>query len=113
MATTMPWGYSCPPCVELFSVHTFSIRYGATVVPIDLHLTHIVHGKSSFNVIFLHNTIVSQVSAHGHLNITRDFGPHGDINSISLYRNCYIDPLKCEWALARDTTVLSDEMLQS
>ena len=33
-----------------------------------------------------------------------------DINSIHLYRSCYIDPLKChwvltlEWALAQDTT---------
>ena len=52
------------------------------------------------------NTIVSR------LNVTRDFGLHGrlhtlDINSIHLYRSCYIDPLKCgTWALAWDTTVL-------
>ena len=34
MAITMPWGYSCLPCVELFSTLTFSIRYVATAVPI-------------------------------------------------------------------------------
>ena len=52
------------------------------------------------------NTVVSRVSAHEHLSITRGFGPHG------LYRSCYIDPFKCstwaltrEWALAWDTMV--------
>ena len=51
-------------------------------------------------------TVVSWVSAHGHLSITRDFGPHGCLPGIRLYRNCYIFPLKWgTWALARDTTV--------
>ena len=50
---------------------------------------------------------VSWVSAHGHLNITHNFGP------IRLYRSCYSGPLKFgtwaltqEWALAQDTTVV-------
>ena len=47
---------------------------------------------------FNHNTVVSQVSAHGRLNIHCDFGPDGClpgiIISIRLYRSCYIDPLK-------------------
>ena len=53
------------------------------------------------------------MSAHGHLNITRDFGLHAwsltrDITSIPLYRSCYIDPLKrATWALTLDTTVIS------
>ena len=59
-------------------------------------------------------TVVSWVSTHGHLNIhDRDFGLHGNIISIHLYRSCYIDPLKWgtwaltrEWALARDTMVI-------
>ena len=66
------------------------------------------------------STVVSRVSAHGHLNITRNFGPRRhltwDITSIHLYRSCYIDPLKWaiwtltrEWAFARDTTVHNDD----
>lgn len=65
MAITMPWGYSCLPCVELFSTLTFSIRYTATAVP-----THLLHENqwcvcmhtncvmqlASFTVTFLHNT---------------------------------------------------------
>ena len=43
-------------------------------------------------------TEVSQVIAHGHLNVTYDFGPHGCLPGIwfpCLFRNCYIVPLKC------------------
>ena len=59
-------------------------------------------------------TVVSQVNAHGRLNITRNFGPHGCLPGIKIQdRSCYSGPLKCgiwvltqEWALAQDTTVL-------
>ena len=52
-------------------------------------------------------TVVTQVSAHGCLDITCDFGSHGCLPGMRLYRSCYIDPLKYgTWALARDTTVL-------
>ena len=33
-------------------------------------------------------TIVSRVSAHGHLNITRDFGPHGRLPGIKIPYVC-------------------------
>ena len=60
------------------------------------------------------STVVSQVSAHGRLNITRDFGSHGCLPGIKIpYRSCYIGPLKCgtwvltrKWVLAQDTTVV-------
>ena len=51
-------------------------------------------------------TVVSQVSAHGHLDINRNFGLHAwgltqDINSTYLYRS-YIDPLRCyTWAVTQ------------
>lgn len=60
-------------------------------------------------------TVVSRVSVHGCLNITRDFDPHGHLPGIKIPYVCYSDPLKCstwvltrEWELARDTTVLPD-----
>ena len=31
-------------------------------------------------------TVVSQVSAHGRLNIPRDFGPHGHLPGIKMIR---------------------------
>ena len=61
--------------------------------------------------------VVSWISAHGHLNITRYFGPHAWVLSrdINFYRSCYInDLLKCDtwvliqkWALAQDTVVVA------
>ena len=44
-------------------------------------------------------TVVSRVSAHGCLNITRDFGSHGHLLTrdqipIRLYISCYSGPLK-------------------
>ena len=67
-----------------------------------------------YSVVTFTTTVMSWVSAHGRLNITCDFRPAWvliitqDINSIRLYRSCYIDPLKCgTWVLARDTTVHS------
>ena len=63
-------------------------------------------------------TVVSQVSAHGHLHNNNSWFlaawalTQGQ-NSICLYRSCYSVPLKCgswaltrEWALAQDTTVI-------
>ena len=57
-------------------------------------------------------TIVSWISTHGRLNITRNFGPHGRLFRIKLPH--IQGPLKCgtymgtyirEWALAKDTMV--------
>jgi hypothetical protein len=36
--------------------------------------------------------------------------PRRYISSIHLYRSCYINPLKWEWALSRDTTVVFMDM---
>ena len=109
----LPWLLLCAGAIPVHPVWSSS-QYSLSVSGMKQQhlftLTHLVHEKSSFTVIFLHNTVVSRVRG---LSITHDFGLHGDINSISLYRRCYIYPLKCEWALAQDTTVLLDEMLQS
>ena len=75
----------------------------------------------SYIILLWHNniiTVVSQVSVHGHLNITRDFGPHGRLPRIKIPYVCIeastVAPwnvvhgpraLTREWALARDTTV--------
>ena len=64
-------------------------------------------------------TVVFRVSAHGCLNITCDFGPHGCLPGIKiqcLIRSYYSGPLKHstrvltrEWTLARDTKVIVKE----
>ena len=36
--------------------------------------------------------VVSRVSTNGHLNITRNFGPYGHINSICLYEAATVTP---------------------
>ena len=53
------------------------------------------------------------VSAHGCLNITRDFGPHGHLSRIKIPYVCIeaatVVPWSVvhgKWALARDTTVM-------
>ena len=63
-----------------------------------------------------YTTVVSRVSAHGCLNLTCDFGPHGALTRDTTLgaATVYIDSLKCgtwaliqEWAFARDTMVVS------
>ena len=61
----------------------------------------------NYNTRFDSYTVVSRVSAHGCLNITRDLvcmGANlGDQNPICLYRSCYSGPLKFgKWALTRE-----------
>ena len=40
------------------------------------------------HLIMMHITVVSRVSAHGRLNITRDFGPHGHLPGIKIPYVC-------------------------
>ena len=61
---------------------------------------------------------VPGISAHGYLNTTRDFGPHGCLSGIKIPYVCIeaatvapwnvvaIWALAQEWVLARDSTVL-------
>ena len=51
---------------------------------------------------------LSVLGAHGGLNITHNFGPHGRLPMlhICIEAATLIDPLKCgTWVLARDTMV--------
>ena len=43
---------------------------------------------SSLEAMIIVHTVVSRVSAHGHLNITRDFGPHGHLPVIKIPYVC-------------------------
>ena len=55
-----------------------------------------------------HCCIVSWVSAHGLLNIPREFGPHGHLSGTQIVYVCIEAAtlvLTREWALAQDTTV--------
>ena len=69
-------------------------------------------------------TIVSWVSAHGYLNITHDFGLHGRLPGIKILYTCIevatVAPWNAvhgrlytrEWAIARDTMVISHCLLR-
>ena len=44
-----------------------------------MHTAHLHVGRKPTQL-----TVVSLVSAHGHLNISRDFGPHGCLPGIKI-----------------------------
>ena len=46
---------------------------------------HAGHTHISYSTV---STVVSRVSTHGHLNITRNFGPHGRLPGIKIPYIC-------------------------
>ena len=98
--------------ISIISSRQFSflgiIPNGICVDQVDCIFNYYVYTKHAWDNVHI-LTVVSKVSAHGHLNISHNFGPHGhlpglrDINCIHLYGSCYIDLLKCgRWVLTQE-----------
>ena len=101
-----------PPGSYVFNIEAIDVLGQSATFDVQFTVTGIV--RCVIAVLYYHSVPVKHPWALKH---NSQFWPTWaltrDINSIFLYRSCYIEPLKCgtwaltwEWVLARDTTVL-------